>query len=260
MSEHSLQTLQDKRVLVTGASSGIGAALAIEAARRGAQLLLHGRDEERLAQTARTCEAAGAAAPELFALELLDLDDRRALVQGSAPVDIAVLNAGLLVGGPFEEADENRILALLRVNIEAPMHLARLLAPGLAERAGSLVLVSSGVARQPLPYNVVYNSSKVALTSFGRALALEWEHRGCPAHVFVSHPGATQTPMLEGVESEKRSPQSVAIGSWDAFEAGKRCWWASGEDPELLAQYEAEDARARERAPMLREFFGGVQG
>jgi uncharacterized oxidoreductase len=261
MIEYPAYSLAGRRVLVTGASSGIGIPLAVEAARRGASLILSGRDEERLVQTAELCvaESGDGPMPELLALDLIDLDERRALAAACQDVDVAVLNAGLLLGGPFERHDDERILALLRLNVEAPLHLARLLAEGLEERAGALVLISSGVGRQPLPYNVVYNTSKVAVTSFGRALALEWQDRGRQARVLVSHPGATQTPMLEGVDAEKRSPDSVATGTYDALEAGKSLWWAAGEEPELLEQYAREEARALERAPSLKVFFGSVR-
>jgi short-subunit dehydrogenase len=138
MIEYPAYSLAGRRVLVTGASSGIGIPLAVEAARRGASLILSGRDEERLVQTAELCvaESGDGPMPELLALDLIDLDERRALAAACQDVDVAVLNAGLLLGGPFERHDDERILALLRLNVEAPLHLARLLglAPGVEKR------------------------------------------------------------------------------------------------------------------------------
>ncbi|HHI80328.1 MAG TPA: SDR family NAD(P)-dependent oxidoreductase [Planctomycetes bacterium] len=258
-------SLQGRRVLITGASSGIGAELARQAKARGATLLCQGRDP------ARTQDLADEVGGQAFLCDLREPEARRNLARRASPIDVGVWNAGVLIGGPLEQQSEERIPDLLRLNLEAPLHLSRLFAKGLLERGGRLVLVSSGVALLPLPYCTVYGASKTGLTDFGRALNLEWEHQGRSARVLVAHPGATDTPMLGHLDSKaakklgspKKSPKGVARGILDALEAGESEWSAGGPLPLFERIFRAFPRFAKKRvlgrAGTLAQFFRGTE-
>jgi short-subunit dehydrogenase len=175
------------------------------------------------------------------------------------------------MGGPLGEQNETKIADLVRLNLEAPLHLSRLVEGEILRRKGALVFVSSGVALLPLPYCTVYGATKTGLSDFGRGLALEWKHRGEKARILVAHPGATDTPMLghldEGrarkLRSQKKSPKEVAEGILDALEQGRAEWSAGGSLPFLERIRRAfpsfVDKRVLGRAETLREFFKGTE-
>ena len=137
-----------KTILITGASSGIGAALARAHARAGVTILLWGRDEARLNETAGQCRALGAAA----LVQSFDLRDaagfavRLAAADAATPIDLAIFNAGLggtVPHGAFAEAPETA-QAIAEVNFVAPVTGASAIADAMARRgAGHIVLVGS---------------------------------------------------------------------------------------------------------------------
>jgi len=193
-------------ILITGASSGIGAALAGAYANQGNRLVLWGRNAERLAATATRCRARGATVEEdCFDLSDFDrliaaletADDRNAL-------DLAILNAGL--GGsipPHRAAQDVRAAqAMAAVNLTVPVIAANLLAERMARRGrGRIVLVGSVAANFPLPMAPVYSGTKAGLTVFADALRLRLEEYG--VGITLVSPGFVDTPMSRGL-SEPR--------------------------------------------------------
>ena len=139
--------------LVTGASSGIGAELAVELARAGHDLILTGRDAGRLAEAAARVLAAGAAA-ETTVLDLDDGSSVEALVGavGSRPLAVLVNNAGFGISGPFAEAQPARLAAMVALNITALTLLTRAFLPAMIGRgSGRILNVASTAAFQPCP-------------------------------------------------------------------------------------------------------------
>jgi short-subunit dehydrogenase len=180
--------------LITGASSGIGAATAAALAREGARLFLSGRDEERLAEVAArtggvavTADLAAADGPAALA--------DAALSAAPDGIDILVSNAGVGWWGSLADITADKTRELITVNLAAPIQLASLLMPEMIKRGrGRLVFVSSvaatGVARE-----AVYAATKAGLSAFAESLA--YETRRCGVGVSVIVPGVIDTPFFD---------------------------------------------------------------
>jgi short-subunit dehydrogenase len=184
--------------LVTGASSGIGAATAVALAAAGASLLLAGRDETRLAEVAgRTGGTAlgGDLAVPGGAVRLAEqaLGAPQAAARGG--VDILVSNAGLGWAGPLGEIPLGKITELATVNLAAPIELTRLLVPGMIERGrGGVAFVSSIAGVTGVRGEAVYAATKAGLGGFAESLAYEVRGRGVTVSVIV--PGVIDTPFF----------------------------------------------------------------
>jgi short-subunit dehydrogenase len=180
--------------LVTGASSGLGAAIATALARDGARLVVHGRDEERLAGVARrtggTAIAADLADPEA----VRELAGRALEPHGR--VDVLVHNAGFGWAGSFTGMDPSETDRLLAVNLAAPIALTRALLPGMLERgSGHLLFVTSIAGRLGVAGEAVYAASKAGLDVFAESLRLELHGTGVTIGVLV--PGLIDTPFFD---------------------------------------------------------------
>jgi short-subunit dehydrogenase len=180
--------LQGRRALLTGATGGLGRAIAVALAERGAAVLLSGRKAEAL-------EALAAELPgEGHAVLPSDLGEPGAAARlgeaalAGGPVDVLVANAGLPGTGWLPEVSEAEIERTTRVNLEAPMILARALAGPMAERgAGSLVFVSSLSGKAASPRSSLYNATKFGLRGFAFGLRTDLGPRG--VGVSVVSPG-----------------------------------------------------------------------
>ena len=172
-----------KTILITGASSGIGAALARSYARAGVALLLWGRDQARLDEVAGQCRAAGAAAT----VQIFDLRDaagfaaRLIAADAATPIDLAIFNAGLggsAPNGPPAEAPDTA-QAIAEVNFVAPVVGAQVMADAMARRgAGHIVLVGSIVESYPLPMAPTYAATKAGLRLFAESLGMRLARHG----------------------------------------------------------------------------------
>ncbi|HYJ53964.1 MAG TPA: SDR family oxidoreductase, partial [Mycobacterium sp.] len=197
--------LNGKRVLLTGASSGIGEAAAEKLARRGATVVLVARREDLLdAVAARISEAGGptGAQARAHACDLSDLDAVDELVATVEAelggVDILINNAGRSIRRPLAESldrwhDVERTMTL---NYYAPLRLIRGLAPGMLERKdGHIINVSTwGVKTESSPLFGVYNASKAALSAVSRIIETEWSDKG--VHSTTLYYPLVKTPMI----------------------------------------------------------------
>src|SRR5947207_9528019 len=182
--------------LVTGASSGIGAEIARELARRGLGVTLVARREYRLRELAAelgestqviACDVTDDAARKTVAAEL----DERGL-----SVDVLVNNAGFSTSGPFWKGDPDREVAMVRTNIEAVVAFCGLFVPGMVERGrGALLNVASTASFQPLPMQAGYAASKAFVLNFTEAL--HEEMRGTGVTVTALCPGPVKTEFVE---------------------------------------------------------------
>jgi uncharacterized protein len=181
--------------LVTGASSGIGAAMARELARLGHDLVLVARRREPMEVLAAELRGLGADATVMpVDLEVIDRAEGLAaeLSQAGIEVDVLVNNAGLGAIGRFATIDPGRHSEILQVNIVALTELTQALLPGMLARGrGHIVLVASTASFLPCPKMAVYAASKAYVRSFGEALAREL--RGTGVNVNVLCPGTTET-------------------------------------------------------------------
>ncbi|HEX4111428.1 MAG TPA: SDR family NAD(P)-dependent oxidoreductase [Stellaceae bacterium] len=193
-------------VLITGASGGIGAALARVYARPGVTLALTGRNVERLGKTAETAASAGAA----VMARALDLHDEHAVaawiaeVDAAQPLDLAIANAGITGGHRGAGAEENlaelrEIMAINFIAACATAHAA--MAPMRRRRRGQIALMSSLAGLRGLPYSPGYCASKAALIAYGDALRAMLRADGVGVSVIL--PGFVATPMSERVSGPK---------------------------------------------------------
>lgn len=194
--------LSEARVLITGASSGIGRALAARLAGRGAVLALAARRSELLVELADEIATAGHARPHVL---ISDLGVRgaaarlgaRALTEFGGGIDILVNNAGAnLTGAQGRLADSDAARAVFETNLWAPLGLTAALLPAMrAAGRGMIVNVTSTVQAVPFPLLGYYAASKAALAQATRSLRLELAET--PIHVMEVVPGSTDTALRD---------------------------------------------------------------
>ena len=192
--------------IVTGASSGIGEALAVAMGAQGTHVVLVARSVDRLTALAARIEGAGGKATVLpadlaapgAAQRLFDEIQQRDL-----PVDTLVNNAGFGFYGPFETEAPVHLGEMLQVNIVALTELTRLFVPSLLERRGAVLNVASTVAFQPSPYMSAYGATKAFVLSLSEALWAEYRARGL--HVAAVCPGPVETPFIDAMGAGVRS-------------------------------------------------------
>lgn len=211
-----------KRVLVTGASRGIGRALALQLAAEGAEVLA-------LARTSKALEDLPEGI-ERLACDLTDGSARTALIAGlqGQRLDGVINNAGIQIAADFAKgtADLQDIERELAVNLTAPIHLAAGLLPVLAQCPGSfLVNVTSGLALAPKRQAAVYCASKAGLRNFTRALRYQAEDAGLPVRISDCVMALAATQMTAGRGRGKISPNAAAAALLDGIAAGKSEIW-----------------------------------
>jgi short-subunit dehydrogenase len=192
--------------LVTGGSSGIGAATARALAAAGARPLIAGRDPARLRavadQTGGIALAGDLAAPDGAAGLAAAAQEAAATLPApgatgsTAGIDILVNNAGLGWAGPIGDITAEKVAELVAVNLTAPMQLTRLLLPGMVARGrGRVVFVSSIAGATGVRGEAVYSATKAGLVSFADSLAYELD--GHDVRVSVIVPGVIDTPFFD---------------------------------------------------------------
>jgi short-subunit dehydrogenase len=196
--------LTNRRALVTGASSGIGRALAIELARCGANLVLLARREDRLAEVAQQISQLGRRAI-CIAGDVTDPAVRqRALAAAQEQLgglDILVNNAGVAAHGRFAEADPARVRPIMEVNFFAPVEFIRAAIPLLREGVQPIVVnVGSILGRRGSPHKSEYSASKFAIHGFSEAVRPELARIGIDVLVVAAGPTETEhfDVLLEG--------------------------------------------------------------
>ncbi|GHF53113.1 NADP-dependent 3-hydroxy acid dehydrogenase YdfG [Amycolatopsis bartoniae] len=204
--------LDGTAALVTGASSGIGAATAEELARQGAAVALLGRRRERLAEVAAGIEAAGGRALVVPA----DITDRQQAaeavertVAGLGRLDTVVNNAGLMLVGPVADAPEGEWERMIRVNVEGLLYVTQLAIPHLTRaaadgprRVADVVNISSTAGRVARAGTAVYNLTKFGVNAFTEALRQELLERR--VRVSVVEPGTVDTELVSHIRDELR--------------------------------------------------------
>ena len=182
--------------IITGASSGIGKALAFELAAGGFNLLLAARNEAALNEVATTCRSKHGVETEVVASDLScteSLDQLiSALKRDSRQYEVLVNNAGFGIHGDFASTDIDQNIQLVNVQLTAAMRLTRTVLPEMiARRSGRILNVASVYSFSPVPFQSVYAACKAFLLSFSSALQNEIKGTGVTVTVFC--PGVTQT-------------------------------------------------------------------
>jgi uncharacterized protein len=218
---------ENSTALITGASSGIGAELARELARRGHAVTLVARREERLKTLADEIAQVHSVRADVLAADLSDARSRAELPQqldqrGLTP-DILVNNAGFTTMGPVSRADHTAEVSMVRTNVEAVVDLCTLFVPGMVTRhRGAVLNTASTAAFQPLPGQACYGASKAFVLSYGRALGAEL--RGTGVTVTTLCPGPVETGFAEaaGMTDEEASealPKFMWVAAADVARA-----------------------------------------
>jgi NAD(P)-dependent dehydrogenase (short-subunit alcohol dehydrogenase family) len=184
--------LAGSTALVTGATSGIGRAIALQLADRGAEVVVHGRSAERGAEVVREIESLGGKA-HFIAADLCDADDVRRLAAEAGAVDILINNAGIYKFGDTTEVDDATFDEHVNVNIRAPFLLVQQLAPAMAQRGGGAVVNVSTLAASVAARGAgIYGASKAALEQLTRVWADEFGKSGVRVNALAA--GPTDTP------------------------------------------------------------------
>ncbi|MGJ3249389.1 MAG: SDR family NAD(P)-dependent oxidoreductase [Elainellaceae cyanobacterium] len=201
-----------KTALITGASSGIGAAFASELAGRGVDLVLVARSGDRLEAIASDLQDRFNIRVDVLSKDLSQPDAASeifdATQQWGLTIDLLINNAGFGDYGPFSDRDRQRQLDMVKVNIVATVDLTHLFLPGMRQQAeGSIINVSSIAAFQPMPYLSVYGASKAFVLSFSEALWAENKPYGI--RVLALCPGPTETQFFDRAQFPKSFTQTV---------------------------------------------------
>ncbi|OZI23073.1 oxidoreductase [Bordetella genomosp. 9] len=187
--------LKNKRVLVTGGSSGIGLALAHALGAAGAAVFMTGRREKTLNDALASLPGAAGTCADVATPEgrAKTLDAAMASLGG---LDILINNAGGVRAGRLENMSEADIEAMVTVDLLAPILLVRLAMPALRASGDAMVVnVSSGIALVGAPFYATYAAVKAGLAHFGESLRRELKGEGI--HVLTAYPGGTDTPMMK---------------------------------------------------------------
>ena len=216
--------------VVTGASSGIGRALARQFADHGFDVVIAAEDAElddaaaelnrsgRVVHPVRVDLSTPEGVSELFA----------AVTSTGRPVDAAAINAGIGVGGRFDETDLDRDLELVDLNVRSTVHLAKLLVrPMVARGEGRLLFTASIAATAPGPYHATYAASKAFVHSFAEAIRTELEDTGVTVTSLM--PGPTETEFFDRADmsdtkvgsGKKDDADTVARQGFEALMDGK---------------------------------------
>ena len=200
-----MRSLAGKVVVITGAASGIGRALALRAAGQAAILAVSDVDEDGLAETGRLCSERGAVRVRR---DRLDVRDRAAVAEYAAAVrsdlgrvDVLVNNAGVALHGDLEEVDYEDFAWVMDVDFWGVVHGSKEFLPHLVESGGHLVNISSLFGLLAVPGQTAYSSAKFAVRGFTEALRQEMLVSGQPVRVTCVHPGGVSTAIARNMRA-----------------------------------------------------------
>jgi len=185
-------------ILITGASSGIGAALALHYAKPGVSLHLQGRDRSRLAQIAKICRDAGASVHE----KTVDVTDSAAMLawleaaDSATPLDLVIANAGISAGFGKKGESFAQVSAVMATNVNGVINTVQPMLPRMAARgAGQIAIMSSLAGIRALPSCPAYSASKACVRVYGESLRGAMARQGVAVSVIC--PGYIKTPLTD---------------------------------------------------------------
>lgn len=193
-------SFKDKVVIITGGSSGIGAAAAIKFTKEGAKVVIVGRNEKKLQNVASQCEKAGKK-PLIVIAELANDEEVEKIMSDTlkhyGKLDVLVNNAGIPVQSSILAPDTIKAFDKIHaVNLRSIVHLTNLAAPHIVETKGNIINVSSvGSTSVSTPIGFAYNTVKAGLDHFTRCIALELAPKG--VRVNVINPGIVRTDIMK---------------------------------------------------------------
>ncbi len=193
MENYNPFSLSGKTILVTGASSGIGRAIAVECSRMGATVILTARNAERLEKTLSMLEGTGHA---VVAADLTEENDRKHLIESLPVLDGVVQNAGVFNTVLTKNIQQKDLDYVLPPNLYAPILLQKeLVKHKLLAKGSSVVFMSSIASLRPFIGNAVYTISKAGITGYAKVLALELAPKNIRVNCIC--PGIVRTDLTE---------------------------------------------------------------
>ncbi len=234
-------SLSGKTILVTGASSGIGRAIAIACSQRGANIVVTGRNQERLQATLEALTGEG---HQIITADLTDSKQRQALAEQVPVLDGVVHCAGIGSRVLCKMLEEQDVAKVMQANFEAPVLLqAELLREKKIAKEASIVFIASAAATMPSVGNAIYSASKAAIIAYAKCLAQELANRkirvNCisPAMVWtdLTLVGATEEQLREAEQNYplKRYAQPEDITGAVIYLLSDAAAWTTGSNIEL---------------------------
>lgn len=186
-----------KLIIITGASSGIGACTAVRFAKLGGLLTIVDRDLERLCETAEKCKAANGKTPLVVQADVTNECDVKKIVEETVDkygkIDVLFNNAGILESGSIEDTNLEQYDRMMNINVRPVYHLTMLAVPYLIKSKGNIINTSSVCGIRAFPNILAYNMSKAAVAHFTRSVALELGPKG--VRVNAVNPGTIVTNL-----------------------------------------------------------------
>ena len=202
--------MSKKIALITGASRGLGRALAVQLATQHIETILVARNIVQLHETQNAIAAVGGTA-HIYCCDLSQEEQRQNLLcdieQNFTTLDIVIHNAAVLVSGPLTQISPTAITGSITTNVIAAMELSRGFFDKVSKTKGTIAFIASTTSHVPMPHNSVYTTTKFALHGFARTLHYEAKQHGI--HVFTTYPPAMYTEMTQNMATAmKLKPQS----------------------------------------------------
>ncbi|TFE03152.1 SDR family NAD(P)-dependent oxidoreductase [Jeotgalibacillus salarius] len=229
-----MKKLTGKKVLITGASGGLGRAIAEEAARMGADLILIARNERKLIQTGERCRQFGAGTIVIRPFDLNEVEGipifMEQVLSESGGADVLVNNAGFGLFEKLENTPDETIISMINVNVVALMLISKAVIPHMKDSGGHIVNIASQAGKLATPKSSIYSAAKHAVLGFSNSIRME----AADDHILVTtvNPGPIETDFFETADTSGRyassvkrwmlSPQMVAKKTVDAFYSDKR--------------------------------------
>ena len=215
-----MRSLDDKVVVITGAGSGIGRALAVECARRGSLLAVSDVDEAGLAETVELAEAAGTAEVQAARLDVADRAAFAAYAAGVAAhfgrVNVVVNNAGVALAGDFVDLAYDDLDWIVGINLWGVVHGSKEFLPHLiASGDGHLVNISSLFGLVSMPGQAAYNATKYAVRGMTEAIREEMLVAGHPVGVTAVHPGGVKTAIARNARVSDKEDKAATAELFD---------------------------------------------
>ncbi|KAJ8563576.1 hypothetical protein K7X08_032028 [Anisodus acutangulus] len=219
--------IKNRHVFITGGSSGIGLALAQQAASEGAQVSILARNTSKLEDAKESIKLSTGRDVAIFSADVRDYEAVKKAIEEAGPIDVLVCNQGVFVPQELETQDVDEIKFMIDVNLTGTFHLIKAALPGMKNRAdrgpGSIAIMSSQAGQVGIYGYTAYSASKFGLK--GLAEALQQEVIGENIHVSLIFPPDTETPGF--AEENRRRPQLTSIiaassGAMKADEVAKK--------------------------------------